>query len=639
MTDKVGPSIRRPPGDIVTAVLITVVVVLATAATWSARAGEGELALDLAAAGAALAVLALLVAAVRRPPELDIRVAAGELRVRFHGWDVLWSLRREVRIPLEQVRSVRVHRPRSLWSGWWHRRLGTVVPRTIKAGWFNGPHGRELWDVRAGADVIDVQLAPPSPITRLVLQVPDPTALARSVTAAREPIDRTDMSWLACSGTADVPIARLSANDLTNLATDRGSVPMQIGAVLLLDEDSAPDADELASVIEQRLARVPRLGQRLRRAPLGCGRPYWEDAPLGATGLVTLATAPAEEAGLVDTAVEEILRPLPRDRPLWRAVVYADPAGRARGLVVVMHHVLADGIGGLAVLVELVDSDIDDTREPTGAPRPTPSRRQLAHDARNQRRSALHSAPSTLRGLTAGVRELGGIPRQGAGRSSLLQPTSPRRRVEIVEVDLVAITTAAHAQGATVNDLLLVAVSGALRRLLAARDEQLDEVLISVPVSARPATSSADLGNQVGVLPVAMPLVEDPAVRLVAVRDQRARLGASAPRASSGTVLSVLFRGLAAVGIFQWFVRHQRLVHTFVTNLRGPTEPLALAGSRIRRLVPIATVPGNVTVSFDVLSYAGRLLVSVVYDPAHVPDHVLLRDALACELTELSGPE
>ena len=45
------------------------------------------------------------------------------------------------------------------------------------------------------------------------------------------------------------------------------------------------------------------------------------------------------------------------------------------------------------------------------------------------------------------------------------------------------------------------------------------------------------------------------------------------------------------------------------------------------------------TVSFDVLSYAGRLLITVVYDPDHVPDHALLADALACELTGLSGPE
>lgn len=433
----------------------------------------------------------------------------------------------------------------------------------------------------------------------------------------------------------DAPVARLSANDLTTIATDRGSVPMQIGALLLLDEGSAPRADELASVVGRRIARIPRLGQRLRRAPVGCGRPFWEDAPHGTAGLVTVAAAAADDAGLVDAAVDEVLRRLPRDRPLWRAVVYADPAGRARGLVVVLHHVLADGIGGLAVLAELVDHDGDRTSKPLDTARPAPGRRALASDAWTRRWAALRSTPDALRRLLAGVREIGGVPRQGAGRTSLLQPTSPRRRMEIVEVDLAPVVAAAHARGATVNDLLLVAVGGALRRFLAARGERLDEVLVSVPVSGRLAASSTDLGNQVGVLPVAVPLADDPAVRLTAVREQRARLGTSAPRASSGAVLSVLFRGLAASGIFQWFVRRQRLVHTFLTNLRGPTEPLALAGGRVRRVVPVVTVPGNVTVSFAVLSYAGRLLTSVVYDPEHLSDHALLADALERELAAL----
>jgi WS/DGAT/MGAT family acyltransferase len=311
-----------------------------------------------------------------------------------------------------------------------------------------------------------------------------------------------------------------------------------------------------------------------------------------------------------------------------------------------MHHVLADGVGGLAVLAELVDTEGGGTEDGgtvdgafSGvAPPVPPSRRVLARDAWTGRWSTLRSTPGALRDVAAGLRELGGVPRLRAGPSSLLQPTSPRRGLDVVEVDLAGVEAAAHARGATVNDLLLVAVSGALRRLLLARGEQLDEVLVSVPVSGRPAASSTDLGNKVGVLPVAVPLVEDRTLRLTAVREQRRRLGTSAPRGSSGVVLSVLFRTLAAMGVFPWFVRRQRMVHTFLTNLRGPAEPLSLAGSRIRRVVPVAAVPGNVTVSFDALSYAGRLLVSVVYDPDHLPDHGLLRGALQDEMSELTRP-
>lgn len=182
MSNKTDSASRRRPGVIVMAVLATLLVVLASASGWSALAGEGERAVDLGAAAAAVAVLAVLVAAVRRPPALEVRVVANELDVRFHGLDVLWSLRREVRIPLDHLVSVRVHRPDSLWSGRWHRRFGTVIPATIKAGWFGGRDERELWDVRAGADVIDLRVVPPSPMARLVLQVPDPHALAQRLT-------------------------------------------------------------------------------------------------------------------------------------------------------------------------------------------------------------------------------------------------------------------------------------------------------------------------------------------------------------------------------------------------------------------------------------------------------------------------
>jgi diacylglycerol O-acyltransferase len=139
------------------------------------------------------------------------------------------------------------------------------------------------------------------------------------------------------------------------------------------------------------------------------------------------------------------------------------------------------------------------------------------------------------------------------------------------------------------------------------------------------------------VMPLAVPLTGDRAERLAAVVRQRARLGVGSPRGSSGAATSMGFRTLAALGLFQPFVNRQRLVHTFVSNLRGPDEPVVLAGGRVTRVAPIAITPGNVTASFDVLSLAGRLVVTVVTDPVRVPDHALLRDALAAELAGLGA--
>ena len=97
-----------------------------------------------------------------------------------------------------------------------------------------------------------------------------------------------------------------------------------------------------------------------------------------------------------------------------------------------------------------------------------------------------------------------------------------------------------------------------------------------------------------------------------------------------------MFRGLAAVHLGQFFVDHQRLVHTFETNLRGPDQHLWVAGCRVERIVPVAVNPGNVGVSFDVLSYAGTLGITIVSDPAQVPDPDYLAGLVARAVSQTS---
>ena len=47
-----------------------------------------------------------------------------------------------------------------------------------------------------------------------------------------------------------------------------------------------------------------------------------------------------------------------------------------------------------------------------------------------------------------------------------------------------------------------------------------------------------------------------------------------------------------------------------MSNVPGPEEPLALAGRKIEMIWPVAVgQSGNVTVTFDALSYAGTLTV------------------------------
>ena len=129
-----------------------------------------------------------------------------------------------------------------------------------------------------------------------------------------------------------------------------------------------------------------------------------------------------------------------------------------------------------------------------------------------------------------------------------------------------------------------------------------------------------------------MPAVPDAATRLAALVAERDRVRGPA-RGGSAAVLTPAFRGLAAVGAFQAFVDHQRLVHTFVTNVRGPAHRMSVAGAEVVAVLPVAVNPGNVAVSFDVLSYAGTLAVTLVCDPGLVPESAWLAQRVTAGLT------
>lgn len=423
-------------------------------------------------------------------------------------------------------------------------------------------------------------------------------------------------------------VERLTGEDLVTLATDVGPAPLQVGALIRL-ASPCPDPDELVRELGSRIRSVPRLRQRLARTPPGCGRPVWvDDDAFGIERQVDVVSwrPPSDERALFDLATSTITAPLPRDRPLWRITVVTSQDGAAVALLVAFHHVLTDGIGGLAVLAALVDGwpapddDLD-------FPRPAPTTRELLVEAWRSRAASVLHLPGGVRRLIAAVALLRGGERRRPTRSSLNRPTGPARRMAVVRADVAAVREAAKSHGATLNDVVIAAVSGALSQVLEARGERVDRFVVSIPVASRTGTTVDDLGNRVGAVPVEVPAGGhwDQRVRATATATRRAKEGW---RGASNAVIGPVFRALAALHAFRPFVEHQHLVHTFVTNLKGPTEPLTILGARIESIDAVAVVPGNATASFAVLSYAGRLAVTVLVDPDRFPELDTLADLI-----------
>ena len=433
------------------------------------------------------------------------------------------------------------------------------------------------------------------------------------------------------------PTERVSTDDLMSLAAERASTPMQVGAVLMLDARESPDPALVVDAVAHRIAAVPRLRQRLVKVPWGCGRPVWvDDRDFTITNHVSVIRCPEPggESAVLGVAAEMLLTRLPRDRPLWAAKLVTNAGEGGAALVIVFHHVLADGIGGLAVLASLVDG----AAEAHGSlvPLRMPSLPQLALEAATDRIRSAGNVPAVIRRLRGAASQVRPAFTTRLARSSLNKPTGPRRRFVIVRVDLSQIRSAAHEHEATVNDVVLSAIAAALHRLLAIRGERVDQFVISVPFSARRQASARDLGNKSGVIPLRVSGVGDPARRLESLAEAT-RAAKRAQRGASTALLGPFFRLLAQAGLYRWFIDRQRLIHTFVTNLKGPENRLSFLDCPITSIIPLSAATGNVTVSFAVLSYAGSLTITLIADPDTCPDLSELRDALEEEVRVLTA--
>ena len=113
---------------------------------------------------------------------------------------------------------------------------------------------------------------------------------------------------------------------------------------------------------------------------------------------------------------------------------------------------------------------------------------------------------------------------------------------------------------------------------------------------------------------------------------KRAAIGLSAT--------SAVVCAIAALGVYDCYMRRQRYLHTVVTDLPGPAQSMTFCGATITDVLPLAVGGGgNVTVTFAALSYAGTLAITVTADPDAMPDLIDTTAALQAELDRLTGVE
>jgi diacylglycerol O-acyltransferase len=417
-------------------------------------------------------------------------------------------------------------------------------------------------------------------------------------------------------------VERASSADMAFLAMDTGKVPQQFAVILILERAADFGPHQLRRLIEDRIAAIPRLRQRLIKVPTGLGSPVWvDDLDFNIDHQVRVVSCqrPGDERALLDTALSVVMVPLAKQHPLWSVVLITGLHDGGVAVVVVLHHVLADGLGGVNVLKALVDPGV--TPAAVTFPRPAPLRADLARDAWHTRLLGIRRATTAWRSLRLAMFASGGFHPPRAMPCSLVQPTGPRRRMAVLTLDRAPLRAAAHRHGATTNDAVLVAVAAALHQLLLSRGESVDPIVVTVPVSGRRPGGGSAVGNLVSPMLVQVPSSGAVAERLAkveaAVRAHKTAATGPPPIA----VVGGLFRFLARFGGYRFYMNHQRRFHTLVTHVRGPAQPVTLGGHQVSAAIPIAVgEAGNATVCFGALSYAGLLTIAAIVDPDHGPD-------------------
>ena len=343
---------------------------------------------------------------------------------------------------------------------------------------------------------------------------------------------------------------RLSALDESFLAVETASAHMHVGWAAAFDppeEGPPPSFEQLRDHIGRRLHRAPRYRQRLAGVPLGVARPVWVDDDRFD---ITRHVRPADGANLHELAGSVLSTPLGRDRPLWELWI-SDRLDDGRiGVVGKAHHCMVDGIAAVELAAVLLDPEPDSPPDPQDewepAESPGPARR-LAEGVVDRTRDQLALAGSAARLVASpGALSTGALRAGRALLSSLVPaspldalngPISPYRALSTLARPLDELRAIKRAYGCTVNDVVLAASCGGVRRHLERHGETPDRLKAMVPVNVRAGGAEGEFGNRISFIFLELPCDEPgPELRLrdISHATKRAKATRRAGRGDDG---------------------------------------------------------------------------------------------------------
>jgi len=457
------------------------------------------------------------------------------------------------------------------------------------------------------------------------------------------------MALLPGEAMSNVDAAWLHMEDRTNLMTITG----------VLSFYEKLEFVKLKELIEDRFLSYDRFRQRVVEPKVPLAGPRWVEDKyfnLNAHLLRVALPDPGGQEELQEMVSGLMSTPLDPSKPLWQ-FQYIENYRGGSAVVTRIHHCIGDGIALIKVLLGMTD----DSPKGSATVRRTRRRRkplgdgpwlpEVVNDALYTVRKATGKVvDGTLETILDPARAAGiageGVKATGVlGRLALMSSDpdtvfkgdlgTAKRCAWSKILPLDEVKAYSKAANATINDVLLSGVAGALRRYLLARGEEIDHALdirAIIPVNLRPEDAVEELGNRFGLVFLALPVgLKDRMERLRELKKRMDGIKNSTEAVVTYAVLNAI--GTASAAVESQAVRFFGSKATAVmTNVPGPREELYLAGKAMRSMMFWVPQSAHLGLGVSVLSYAGQVRLGVATDVGLVPDPVAIIEAFQDEM-------
>lgn len=459
---------------------------------------------------------------------------------------------------------------------------------------------------------------------------------------------------------------QLNGTDNLFLMMEKGNQTAHVAGLAIYDPATAPGGavrfKDILKFYEARLNVSKIFKRRLVRVPMAVDRPHWvDDAGIDVEYHIRHIALPhpGDWRQLCIQIARIHARPLDLSRPAWEAYVIEGldniagvPPG-AFAMYTKFHHAAIDGEAGAALIgalhslaptmkasapgdeasVTVVDRDPTAVELLSRAVGNNFNRMVLASKlVRDLAPVALGLGKKQLEDWRSGTEpEEAELNPRKAPKTRFNAALSPHRVVEMLSLPLDEIQAIRKAcPGSTVNDVFMAVCGGALHRYLKDKGELPEATLnAQMPVSTRGEDKNADVGVQIGtaVLPLFTGLDDD---------GQRLRKIHAAARVAkqqmellgkdlAGRLFDVLPGAAAQLALKNLIIPKLNLT---VSNVRGPSVPLYMAGAKLLAFMPINMLLNGMGLSVTGFSYNGVLWVCLVADRKMLPDPGAFRRAI-----------